>query len=171
MHAFNTTGSFNDYKSEPIPVDNGLDQGCNLAMYGYRFFNAAQIEGSVGKKDELATNFADDASCATSAKTLEEAAEKMRTLFQRPGGPAIWGRTHFSIYEFHKFAVMWMSRMRTETIDPGGRKRRTKHPPTKIRIDDNHEVTTTASHKFLGVILDDELRFQKHATYALTKGE
>ena len=91
MSGRKTIIAFDDYKSEPILVDNGLDQGCNLAMYGYCFFNAAQIEGSVGKKDELATNFADDASCATSAKTLEEAAEKMRTLFQRPGGLAIWG--------------------------------------------------------------------------------
>ena len=162
---------FDDYTSEPIPVDNGFDQGCNLAMYGYRFYNASQIEGSIGQKDELATNFADDAACATSAKTLEEAAEKMRALFQRAGGPAIWGRTHFSVYEFCKFAAMWMSRMRLETIDREGRKKRTKQPPTKIRIDDEHEVTTTSSHKFLGVILDDELWFQKHAAYALGKGE
>ncbi|KIM45759.1 hypothetical protein M413DRAFT_7872 [Hebeloma cylindrosporum] len=75
-------------RSEPIPVNNRLGQGCNLAMYGYRFFNAFQIEGSIGKRDELATNFADDAACATSAKTLEEAAERMRTLFQCAGGPA-----------------------------------------------------------------------------------
>jgi hypothetical protein len=61
--------------------------------------------------------------------------------------------------------------MRMEITDPSGRKRRIKHPPTKIRIDDDHEVTTTTSHKFLGIILDNELRFQKHAAYALGKGE
>jgi hypothetical protein len=82
MSGRETIIAFDDYKSELIPVDNGLDQGCNLAMYRYQFYNASQIEGSIGKKDELATNFADDTSCATSAKTLEEAAEKMRTLFQ-----------------------------------------------------------------------------------------
>jgi len=114
---------FDDYRSEPFPVDNGLNQGCNLAMYSYRYYNASQIEGSIGKKDELATNFADDAVCATTAKTIEEAAEKMRTLFQRAGGPAIWGRNHFSVYEFRKFAAMWMSRTRIQTIDPDGRKK------------------------------------------------
>ena len=160
-----------NYTSKPIPVDNGFDQGCNLAMYRYRFYNASQIEGSIGKKDELATNLTDDAACTTSAKTLEEAAEKMRVLFQRVGGPAIWGHTHFSVYKFCKFTAMWMSRMRLEIIDQEGRKRRIKHPPTRIRIDDEHEVTTTSSHKFLSVILNDKLWFQKHAAYALRKGE
>jgi hypothetical protein len=123
MSGRETIIAFDDYKSNPIPVNNGLDQGCNLAMYGYRFYNASQIEGSIGKKDELATNFADDAACATSARTLEEAAEKMKTLFQREGGPALWGRTHFSVYEFRKFAAMWMTRARKEITDPDGRKR------------------------------------------------
>jgi len=57
-------------------------------MFGYRFYNASQIEGSIGKKDELATNYADDAICATTAKTIKKAAEKIQILFQRDGGPA-----------------------------------------------------------------------------------
>jgi len=70
--------AFNDYISDPIPVDNGLDQGCNLSMFGYRFYNTSQIEGSIGKKNELATNYADDTVCATAAKTIEEVADKMK---------------------------------------------------------------------------------------------
>jgi len=166
-----TVITFDDYVSDPIPVNSGLDQGCNLSMFAYRFYNASQIEGSVGKKDELATNYADDAICATMAKTIEEAAEKMKTLFQRDGGPAAWGRTHFSTYEFHKFAAIWVSRKRKQITELGGRNRRVKQPPTKIKIDNEHEVTTTPTHKFLGVLLDNELRFQKHAALAIAKGE
>ena len=91
MTAQETIIAFDNYRSEPIPVNNGLDQGCNLSMYSYRFYNASQIEGSIGRKDEIATNFADDTTCATSEKTLKEAAEKMRTLFQQDRGPAAWG--------------------------------------------------------------------------------
>ena len=171
MSGHETMITFDNYTSKPIPVDNGFDQGCNLAMYGYRFYNVSQIEGSIGKKDELATNLTDDAACTTSAKTLEEAAEKMRVLFQRVGGPAIWGHTHFSVYKFCKFTAMWMSRMRLEIINQEGRKRRIKHSPTRIQINDEHEVTTTSSHKFLSIILNDELWFQKHTAYALRKGE
>ena len=64
-----------------------------------------------------------------------------------------------------------MTQKRKELKDADGRTKHIKHPPTRIRINDEHEVTTTSSHKFLGIILDDELRFQKHAAYALAKGE
>jgi len=37
------------------------------------------------------------------------------------------------------------------------RKKCIKLPPTTIQINNKHEVTTTTLHKFLGVILDDEL--------------
>ena len=56
-------------------------------------------------------------------------------------------------------------------IDPSRRKRHIKHPLTKIQINNEHKLMTTTSHKFLGVILDDELWFQKHAAYPLSKGK
>ena len=56
-------------------------------------------------------------------------------------------------------------------MELGGRNRRIKQPLTKIKIDNKHEVTTTSTHKFLGVLLDNELWFQKHAALAIAKGE
>ena len=41
----------------------------------------------------------------------------------------------------------------------------------RIKFDDKHKVTTVTTHKFLGVLLDNKLRFQKHAAYAIAKGE
>jgi len=168
MSGRETVISFDDFKSEPIPVNSGLDQGCNLSMFFYRFYNARQIEGSTKKKDELATNYADDAMCATSGRGLRAAAEKMSTLFQRQNGPAAWARSHHSIYEFHKFAALGLTR---RTIpDPSRPNGRKKQPPLTIRLDGEHTVTTTTHHKFLGVIVDKELRFKEHAAYALGKG-
>ena len=60
---------------------------------------------------------------------------------------------------------------RKQVTEPGGRNRCIKQPPTKIKIDNKHKVTTTSTHKFLGVLLDDELQFQKHAALAIAKGE
>ena len=37
-------------------------------------------------------------------------------------------------------------------------------------LDDHLKIKMSSSHKFLGVILDDELRFKQHADYALAKG-
>ncbi|KAG2739808.1 hypothetical protein P692DRAFT_20687733, partial [Suillus brevipes Sb2] len=34
----------------------------------------------------------------------------------------------------------------------------------------NHIINPSHSHKFLGVIIDDELKFKEHAAYALAKG-
>jgi hypothetical protein len=56
-------------------------------------------------------------------------------------------------------------------MEPGGSRRHIKQPPMRIKFDDDHEVTTVTTHKFLGVLLDDELRFQKHTAYAIVKGE
>ena len=73
-----------------------IDQGCNLSMSGYRFYNTSQIRGFIGQKNKLATNYANDTVCLMIAKTIEEAAEKIREHFQRPGRPAIWGCMHLS---------------------------------------------------------------------------
>ena len=48
MEGRETVISFDDHKSSPIPVRSGLDQGCNLSMFFYRFYNAKQIKGSRG---------------------------------------------------------------------------------------------------------------------------
>lgn len=40
----------------------------------------------------------------------------------------------------------------------------------EFSLDGEHTVTTTDSHRFLGVLMDSELRFKKHAAYATGKG-
>ncbi|KAG1787235.1 uncharacterized protein HD556DRAFT_1247207, partial [Suillus plorans] len=42
-------------------------------------------------------------------------------------------------------------------------------PRTPITIR-GHRIEPSPSHKFLGVIIDQELRFKEHAAYALAKG-
>ena len=37
-------------------------------------------------------------------------------------------------------------------------------------MDDNHSITTVESHKYLGVIIDRELRFKEQTAYAIEKG-
>src|SRR5277367_6199047 len=77
-------------------------------------------------------------------------------------------RTHFSLYEYAKFVAVGFTRKKI--LDPNNPRKRIKQTPLKIRLDDQHEVETTTSHKFLGVILDNELIFNQQADYALAKG-
>lgn len=51
---------FDDFKSEPIAVNNGLDQGCTLSMYLYNHYNVGQVDGSKGRRGEIGGGFVDD---------------------------------------------------------------------------------------------------------------
>lgn len=158
---------FDDYQSPPIPIDNGLDQGCNLSTFLYRFYNGDQISRSVERKDELATNFADDAMLAVAGADNKDATRKLEVAFHREGGPSQWAETHFSTYEYHKFAFMTLPQKKITDLENLRKKK--KREPAKIKLDGTW-ITATTSHKFLGVIIDKELRFQKHTAYAIKKG-
>ena len=169
-----TVITFDDFTSEPIPIHNGLNQGDCLSTFLYRFYNAEQINSIVETmrnnrtQDRLAANFSDDAMCAASAPNLEQAADKIVQMWNQPNGLAEWSRTHFSLYEYAKFVAVSFTRKRT--TDPNNPRKRIKQTSMRIRLDDQHEVETTTAHKFLGVILDDELRFNQQADNALAKG-
>ncbi|KAF8162540.1 hypothetical protein BJ912DRAFT_838200, partial [Pholiota molesta] len=134
----------------------------------YRFYNAPQMGERPRTKNQLATTFADDAMFAVAAPTLEEAARGMGEVFAEPGGPGEWEETHHSLYEFHKFAALGLTRRRVK--DPACPGHTMKRPPLQFSLDGEHMVTTTDSHPFLGAVMDSELRFKKHAMYAIGKG-
>lgn len=47
--------------------------------------------------------------------------------------------------------------------DPNNPRKRVKQPPITIKLDDQHYITTVPTQKYLGVIIDSELRFKEHA--------
>src|ERR1700678_879 len=119
-------------------------------------------------QDILALNYADDAMCAASAPSLQQAAQKIVHMWEQPGGLAKWSQTHFSIYKHTKFVAI--SFTRKKAIDPNNPRKTIKQTPIKIQLEEHLIVKTGPSHKFLGVILNDELRYKQHADYALAKG-
>lgn len=164
-----TTIVFDDFISDLIAVCSGLDQGCNLSGLLYRFYNAEQITAA-NVKTELISNYADDAVCATQGKSLAEATAKMEELFHREGGPSVWARTHFSKYEYYKFACMGLTRWYIANPDPQATSaKKVKQGPFEIRVD-GKQIKSVDHYKFLGVIIDQELRFKKHAMNAIAKG-
>jgi len=161
-----TVISFDGYKSTAIQVEMGLDQGCNLSGWCYGMNSADQIEES-GRKDELAESFVDDTIYAAAANSVEEVVEDLTAMMTREGGGIDWARTHHCTYEFSKFGFVIFSRWREN--DPGreGKTRPITRPPIILN---DQVIQATSSHKYLGIILDQELRFKEHTNYAIGKG-
>ncbi|KIK45269.1 hypothetical protein CY34DRAFT_78256 [Suillus luteus UH-Slu-Lm8-n1] len=86
---------------------------------------------------------------------------------EKPGGALEWSRNHNAEFELDKTALICVSRRCSP--DPSNRTKTIPiaRPAITIR---QHTIQPSKSHKFLGVIVDEELRFKEHASYALAKG-
>lgn len=149
-----TVITFDNYTSATIPVESGLDQGCNMLGICYNFYNASQIEGAREKDGELATSFVDDTVIAAEGRDMEEAANKVADLMGRENGPGQWVDKHFSIYKTKKFMGMGFSRRRVKR-GQGGSKSEPVQRPNIVIAGVNIKVKPT--HKFLGVLVNQEL--------------
>ena len=167
MEGRKTVIAFDDYVSELFEVRNGLDQGCNLSGAEYAFYNRSQVTGSDGCRGESASSFVDDTINLAAGKDLTEATRRIEDMMLRPGGGIQWAETHFSQYEYDKFGLVGFSRRRVQ--DPNDPQKRIPVPRPSLRLG-GHTIHPSPSHTFLGVILDQELRFKEHANHALAKG-
>ncbi|KNZ77457.1 Putative 115 kDa protein in type-1 retrotransposable element R1DM [Termitomyces sp. J132] len=125
-----------------------------------------EIEGARGEDSELVGSFADDAYMAADGGDMEEAARKVEEMMRREGGASRWAEDHHSIYEVKKFVGMGFSRRKVKGRGDGKAKPATR-PTVTIG---GTAIRMETSHKFLGVILDQELRFKEHVAYAQGKG-
>src|SRR5271168_3360260 len=160
--------AFDDYVSQPFEVKHGLDQGCNLSPFLYNCYSAGQMKALNERPDELGNTFADDGVCAVSAESLELAGVALGEMFRRPEGPQDWGNTHHSLYDLAKSGAV--AATRKKLVDPNNPRKRIKQPPIVIQLDEHHSITTTPAQKYLGVIIDSELRFKEQASDGIGKG-
>jgi hypothetical protein len=86
----------------------------------------------------------------------------------RPGRAYSWAAKHNCQFAVEKFRLMGLTRRREKNPTKSNKTRPAVRPPIKIG---QHIVKPTTTHKFLGLIMDQELRFKEHANYALKKGE
>ena len=151
---------FDDFKSEWFPVTNGIGQGDPLSMICYIIYNSDLVEvakGRIGnKREETTLAFVDDTAFIAVAKTFKETHEILIDMLERQDGGYEWSRTHNSNFETSKFALIDFTRSKTKE----------RHPIT-IR---NTLIKPSHHHRFLGVIMDQELTWKEHAAYAVGKG-
>ena len=162
-----TTLTFDDFTSDPFSIPTGLDQGCPLSPIAFLFYNADLIGLADGQKDMIGLGFIDDTAFMARGGTLEEANGKLKTLMEKEGGALSWGNKHEAEFELDKTALLCVTRGREP--DPTNRGKSIPVPRPSITIQ-GHCVEPQRSCKFLGVIIDKELRFKEHAAYAIAKG-
>jgi len=80
----------------------------------------------------------------------------MRNMLERRGGGFEWSSEHNSHFEPSKFVLMDFSLNRLK-----------ERSPMTIQ---GAIINPSRTHKFLGVILDQELRWKEHTAYAIAKG-
>jgi len=86
---------------------------------------------------------------------------------ERDGGALEWSRTHQCEFYIKKFGVMGLTRWRER--NPEGQPATWLVDRRPILICQT-TVPAVTEHKFLSVIVDQELRWNSHVNYALAKG-
>jgi hypothetical protein len=162
-----TTLCFDDFRSEPFEVFNGLDQGCPASGPYFLFYNKGLL--NIPKtRDEIASAFVDDTYLAARAQNIGETYNMLKQMMTRPQGALDWAQTHNSKFELDKSGLMTFTHKRVP--DPARRGKTIPLPRPPIIIN-GHAINSSPTIKFLGIILDQELCFKAQADHAAAKGK
>ena len=145
---------FDDYVSNDIPLRNGIGQGDPMSMIVYLFYNA-DILDIPRTKNELVVAFVDDTALFVEGPSFDDTHSTLKRMMNRRNGAFEWSAEHNSKFEISKFALIDFSR-----------KKNIDRPPLRIR---QTTIPSVISHKFLGVIFDQELQWKLHVDYAVAK--
>jgi ribonuclease HI/exonuclease III len=157
---------FDDYISEYFDIENGIGQGDPLSMLLYLFYSGDLVDIPIGKKEDSIA-FVDDVTLIAIAPTFDETHNILKNMMTREGGAYFWAKKHNSRFETSKFALMDFSKAR-QKLAPGQKKTKPIDRPALSL--NGTSVKPTSSHKFLGVIFDQELRWQEQVAHAVGKG-
>lgn len=98
----------------------------------------------------------DDTAFIAIGNSFHDTHATLKHMLERHGGGYEWAEAHNSKFETSKFALVDFS-MNSER----------EHPPLITR---GTVITPMATHRFLGIILDQALCWTAHIAYALVKG-
>ena len=158
---------FDDYTSPSFNIESGIDQGCPLSALAFLFYNTDILDIPIRKNGEAGAGFIDDIIFVARGPTFSASNHKIQQIMERRGGCLEWSRTHHVKFEMDKNALVQSSRRREKSLtDP-----RKSVPKKRIPITIAGRITRPVkSHKFLGIIIDEELCFKEQLASAVAKG-
>lgn len=105
--------AFDDYQSDEITIEDGLDQGDPFSTTGMIFYIDDLLRNSPDREDgEEAIGFADDVGLLTIGDDLEEAAGKAESFMVREGGAMDWSAQTNCIFGLDKTQCLGLTRKR-----------------------------------------------------------
>lgn len=151
-----TTLVFDNYVSAMFNIENRVDQGCPLSVIAFLIYNSDVLEVADPKPShgELSLGFIDDIALVAKGKMFEEANKKLKYMIEKPGGALEWSRNHNAEFELDKTALICV--LRRHSPDPSNHMKTIPIARPAITIC-QHTIQPSKSHKFLGVIVDEEL--------------
>jgi hypothetical protein len=105
---------------------------------------------------------------AARAPTIVEANNKVVNMVMRPKGALDWSRSHNSKFELDKTGLLVFTNKRVP--DPVCPRKTIPIPRPSVTIN-GQGIKHSPTIKFLGLVLDQELKFKAHADYAAAKGK
>ena len=145
---------FDDHTPSWFTLDNGISQGDPLSMILYLYYNADILDVAHGQH-ELGLGYIDDMAFMVAAKMFHEAHCILGNMMTRPEGGNAWSLSHNSRFEASKSILVDFS------CSNG-----IEHPPMWLG---GAHITPQPAHKFLSIMLDQELQWSQQANSALAK--
>ena len=158
---------FDDYTSPSFNIDSSVDQGCPLSALAFLFYNADMLDVPNCKNGEIGLGFIDDVCLATQGPSFAAANRKIKDMMECRGSCIEWSTSHHISFEMDKNALI-QATQRREKSNLDSRK---TVPAKRVPITVAGWITQLSkSHKFLGIIIDEELRFKEQLTSTVAKG-
>jgi len=158
---------FDNYKSAPFNVDNGLDQGDAQSLILYILYNANILLIPVWRNGEWTFIFVDDVALITTGADFAEAHQKLKEMMEREGGVLAWVREHNCTFGIEKFQLLDAGR-KTTPNPLGTGKRVPMHQSTLIIA--GKRIKPVSHVKFLRINIDQGLWWKEQGAAALAKG-
>jgi len=133
----------------------------------FQYYNTNLLDVCDTSNGEEIVTFMDDTLLLACTKTLSEANSKLHSMMERQQGGLEWSQAHQCEFAIDKFGVMGFSRRREPNLAKRPLTMLEHRLPIFLR---GIKIPAINVHKFLGVLIDQELHWKDQVNYALQKG-
>jgi hypothetical protein len=147
---------FDNFTLEDIHISNGIGQGDPLSMVLYQYYNADLLD--IPKDaNKSAMAYVDDTILIAIGENFVATHETLTDMMTRTGGAIEWSNDHNSHFEYSKLALMDFAHHNSK---------KERRPLTLLST----TLSPTANTKYLGMYLNQHLKWDTQHNYAVEKG-